>query len=51
MVFNPAGEALLAQTAPASEPISVADPAPGVYTIFVNLYASPELSGNRNMDL
>jgi hypothetical protein len=41
VVFNPAGQALLAQTASASESISVPNPAPGVYTIFVNLYASP----------
>jgi subtilisin family serine protease len=41
VVFNPAGQALLAQTASASESISVPNPAPGVYTIFANLYASP----------
>ena len=41
VVFNPAGQALLSQTASASESISVPDPAAGVYTIFVNLYASP----------
>ncbi|TAP43754.1 S8 family serine peptidase [Arthrobacter sp. S39] len=41
VVFNPAGQALLAQTASASESISVPNPAAGVYTIFVNLYASP----------
>ncbi|BAS07183.1 cucumisin [Arthrobacter sp. Hiyo4] len=41
VVFNPAGQALLAQTASASESISVPNPAPGVYAIFVNLYASP----------
>jgi hypothetical protein len=41
VVFSPEGQVLLAQTASASESISVPDPAPGVYTIFVNLYASP----------
>jgi subtilisin family serine protease len=41
VVFNPAGQALLSQTASASESISVPNPAAGVYTIFVNLYASP----------
>ncbi|WP_416377099.1 S8 family serine peptidase [Arthrobacter sp. CDRTa11] len=41
VVFNPAGQVLLAQTASASESISVPNPAPGVYTIYVNLYASP----------
>ena len=41
VVFNPAGQALLAQTASASESLSVPNPAPGVYTMFVNLYASP----------
>lgn len=41
VVFNPAGQVLLAQTASASESISVPNPAAGVYTIFVNLYASP----------
>nr|WP_066287200.1 S8 family serine peptidase [Arthrobacter sp. B6] len=42
VVFNPAGQVLLAQTASASESISVPNPAAGVYTIFVNLYASPD---------
>jgi hypothetical protein len=41
VVLNPAGQALLSQTASASESISVPNPAAGVYTIFVNLYASP----------
>ena len=41
VVFNPAGQALLAQTGSASESLSVPDPAPGVYTMFVNLFASP----------
>ncbi|MGK3956352.1 S8 family serine peptidase [Arthrobacter sp. R4] len=41
VVFNPAGQVLLAQTASASESISVPNPAAGVYTVFVNLYASP----------
>jgi hypothetical protein len=41
VVFRPDGQVLLSQTASASESISVPDPAPGVYTIFVNLYASP----------
>jgi subtilisin family serine protease len=41
VVFSPKGQVLLSQTASASESISVPDPAPGVYAIFVNLYASP----------
>ena len=41
VVVNPAGQALLSQTASASESISVPNPAAGMYTIFVNLYASP----------
>ena len=41
VVFNPAGQALLAQTGSASESLSVPNPAPGVYTMFVNLFASP----------
>ncbi|WP_307080344.1 S8 family serine peptidase [Arthrobacter pascens] len=41
VVFTPAGQVLLAQTASASESISVPNPAPGVYAIVVNLYASP----------
>ncbi len=41
VVFTPAGQPLLAQTASASESLSVPNPAPGVYTVFVNLYASP----------
>ena len=41
VVFNPAGQALLSQTASASESITVPNPAAGVYTMFVNLYASP----------
>lgn len=41
VVFSPAGQVLLAQTGSASESISVPNPEPGVYSIFVNLYASP----------
>ncbi|MGG5174470.1 S8 family serine peptidase [Pseudarthrobacter sp. J1763] len=41
VVFDPSGQPLLAQTASASESLSVANPRPGTYTMFVNLYASP----------
>lgn len=41
VVINPAGQALLAQTGSASESLSVPNPAPGVYTVYVNLFASP----------
>jgi subtilisin family serine protease len=47
VVFNPAGQALLSQTASASESISVPNPAAGVYTIFVNLYASPNSQATK----
>ncbi|XAS68602.1 S8 family serine peptidase [Micrococcaceae bacterium Sec5.7] len=41
VVFTPAGQVLTAQTASASEFLSVQNPAAGVYTVYVNLYASP----------
>ncbi|MEE2570819.1 S8 family serine peptidase [Pseudarthrobacter sp. J64] len=41
VVMDPTGRALLAQTASASESLSVPNPRPGVYKMYVNLYASP----------
>ncbi len=41
VVFDPAGQILKAQTASASETLSVENPAAGVYSVFVNLYSSP----------
>lgn len=42
LVFDPAGRQLASQTASASESISVPNPRPGLYTMYVNLYSSPE---------
>ncbi len=41
VVFDPAGQILRSQTASASESVSVQNPAAGVYTVYVNLYSSP----------
>lgn len=41
VVVDPTGRALLAQTASASESVSVPNPRPGVYKMYVNLYSSP----------
>lgn len=41
LVFTPDGQQLASQTVSASESVSVTNPKPGVYTMFANLYASP----------
>ncbi|WP_285240196.1 S8 family serine peptidase [Pseudarthrobacter sp. MEB009] len=41
LVFAPDGRQLAAQTVSASESVSVVNPPAGVYTMFANLYASP----------
>lgn len=41
LVFGPNGEQFASQTASASESVSLTNPKPGVYTMFANLYGSP----------
>ena len=41
VVITPSGQGIVAATAAASESVSIPDPAPGTYRMFVNLYDSP----------
>lgn len=47
VVVTPNGQAIVAATAAASESVSIPNPAPGTYRMFVNLYDSPNGQATR----